>query len=237
MADLRHAAPGGGPGPVEKYDEAAELLASIPAKFPGSTAVAAVACTACHALVLGLLKEKRPAEALALLEKVLAAAADSPAGRPACSWTRPTRSPTSPRGTRGGRRCTRPWPPNIRKTRRRRRPCTWPATRRLAQGDFAAALKHADAFLAAYPDARAGARRDLRRRREPACSWASFAEAEKLYAELLAEASAARRRRAGRSAAGTVAAPAKEVHGGRRPAAAAGGPVAQRPTPWPRPTT
>ena len=61
----------------KKYAEAAELYASIPAKFPKSPHVAAAA-TACHALARSLIKEHKPAEALAVIEKALPVAGQGP---------------------------------------------------------------------------------------------------------------------------------------------------------------
>ena len=167
---------------LKKYAEAGDLFASIPAKFPQSQQIAA-AQTACHALARGLLKEHHPDDVLTLLAKVLPGAtggpqaaqllmdqadaiADIPARRGesvalyaaiATKYPKETVAPQALYLAGYGA---------------------------LAQGDYAAAQRYADTFLAAYPAhelvpdvtyVTAESRLQLGR----------FAEAEKLYAQLL----------------------------------------------------
>jgi TolA-binding protein len=168
---------------AQKYDEAADLLAAIPARFPGS-AQAAAARTACHALVLGLLKEKRPADALRLLEKVLPTAAGSPEAARLLVDQADAIADIPERHAEAMA---------LYAAVAARYPQDAVAPQALylagygalAQGDFAAALRYADAFLAAYPKhellpdvlfVSAESRLQLGR----------YPEAEQLYGQLLA---------------------------------------------------
>ncbi|MGD0897762.1 MAG: tetratricopeptide repeat protein [Thermoguttaceae bacterium] len=182
MADLATLRQAVALGQLKKYDQAGELLASIPAKFPGSKQIEA-ALKECDVLTGNLLEEKRPAEALALVEKMLAAAGNLPQAAPlvldradavaeiparrgeavgiyAAVATKYPKDPVAPQALYSACRLA------------------------LAQGDFAAAQLHADAFRAAYaahkllPDATyVAAEARLGQRR--------LGEAEKLYAELI----------------------------------------------------
>lgn len=167
---------------LKKYDEAGDLLASLPVKFPKSQQIAA-AHTACHALVRGLLKEKRLTDALKLLEKVLPGATGSPQ---TAQLLMDQADAISDIPARHGEAVA------LYAALAEKYPKDPVAPQALylagygalAQGDYAAALKYADAFLAAYPNHElvpdvtyVSAESQLQLGR--------FAEAEKLYARLL----------------------------------------------------
>ena len=180
-----------------KQAEAGDLLAGIFTKFPNSTRFPLVLKTG-HALARGLIRDNHPAEAVALVEKLLPHAQDGQDGEeemPHWRWTGPTRRPAIPARRAEsvglyaavGEQVSQemPLPPQA---------LYLAAYGALTQGDYAAALQYTDAFLSAYPkhelvpDVRFVAA-------ESRLLLGKYDEAEKLYAELLREVSTARRRR------------------------------------------
>jgi TolA-binding protein len=169
-------------GQLKKYDQAGELLASIPAKFPQSKQVEA-AVSAGRVMARDLLKENRPAEALALVEKLMPLAGSGPQAAP-LALDRADAAAEIP-------------------ARRGEAPALYAAVAKtypkdpiapqalymagylsLAQGDFAAAQARADEFRAAWP-AHELAPDATYVAAEARLQRGQLAEAEVLYAQLL----------------------------------------------------
>ncbi len=165
-----------------KHGEAGDILAGMFTKYPGSTRFAVVLKTG-HALAAKLIEDKKAAEALALVEKLLPHA-EGREGAAALAMDRadavaaiPARRAESVAlyGAVAGKFPKDPVAPQA---------LYLAAYGAMTQGDFAATLQYADAFLAAYPThellpyvryVAAESRLQL----------GKFDEAEKLYAELL----------------------------------------------------
>jgi TolA-binding protein len=169
-------------GQLKKYDQAGDLLASLPAKFP-QTKQAEAAVVAGRALARGLLKENRAGEALALVEKLLPLAGNGAQAAP-LALDRADAAAEVP--ARRGEAAA------LYQAVAKRYPKDPLAPQALymagyvalAQGDFAAAQARADEFLAAYaahelaPDATFIAAEARLQRGQPG-------EADVLYAQLL----------------------------------------------------
>ncbi len=165
-----------------KHAEAGDTLAGIFTKFPNSTQFPFVLKTT-HALARGLIRDKKPAEAVALVEKLLPYS-EGREGAAALAMDRanavadiPARSANSVAlyGAVAGKFPKDPVAP---------RALYLAAYGAMTHRDFAATLQYADAFLAAYPthelvpDVRYVAA-------ESRLQLGKYDEAEKLYAELL----------------------------------------------------
>lgn len=163
----------------KKYGEAAELYASFPTKFPKSQHLAA-ANAACHALARNLLKDKKPAEALAVVEKALpSAGAQAPQllmDQADATYEIPQRRAEAVKlyadlAARYPREAIAP------------QAAYMAAYSALALGDHATAAKHADAFLAAYPSHELSP--DVMYvSAESKLQLGQYPEAERLYAQL-----------------------------------------------------
>ncbi|MGA2254069.1 MAG: tetratricopeptide repeat protein [Thermoguttaceae bacterium] len=165
-----------------KHAEAGDILALVFTKFPNSTRLPVVLKTG-HALARGLIRDKKPAEAIALVEKLLPriegqevaaalamdradAAAAIPARRAesvalyASVANKFPKDPSAPQAL------------------------YWAGYWAMTQGDYAGTVQYTDAFLAAYPTHELVP--DIRYvAAESRLQLGKFDEAEKLYAELL----------------------------------------------------
>ena len=168
-----------------KQAEAGDLLAGIFTKFPNSTRFPVVLKTG-HALARGLIRDKHPADAIALVEKLLPHAARARREAPLLLMDRadaaaaiPARRAESVALLRGRGEPSFPKDPVAPQA------LYLAGYGALTQGDYAATLQYADAFLAAYPkhelvpDVRYVAA-------ESRLQLGKYDEAEKLYAELVA---------------------------------------------------
>jgi TolA-binding protein len=182
MADLATLRQAVALGQLKKYDQAADLLLSIPAKFPASKHVEE-AVTAGRALAHGLLKEKRPAESLVLAEKLLAAAPNSPQAA-ALRMDRADAVAEIPERRGEAVALYAAVAKDYPKDPLAPQALYMAGYLALAQGNFAAAQAHADQFRAAYaahelaPDATYVAA-------EARLQQGQLGEAEKLYAQLV----------------------------------------------------
>ena len=165
-----------------KHAEAGDILAGIFTKFPNSTRFPVVLKTG-HALARGLIRDKKPAEAVALVEKLLPHA-EGREGAAALAMDRadavaaiPARRAESVAlyAAVAGKFPKDPVAPQA---------LYLAGYGAMTQGDFAGTLQYTDAFLAAYPthelvpDVRYVAA-------ESRLQLGKYDEAEKLYAELL----------------------------------------------------
>ncbi len=165
-----------------KLTEAGDVLAGIFTKFPNSTQFPLVLKTA-HALARGLIRDNKPAEAVALVEKLLPRA-EGREGAAALAMDRadavaaiPARRAESVAlyGAIAGKFPKDPVAPQA---------LYLAAYGAMTQGDFAGTRQYTDAFLAAYPahelvpDVRYVAA-------ESRLQLGKYDEAERLYAELL----------------------------------------------------
>jgi TolA-binding protein len=135
-------------GQLKKYDQAGDLLASLPAKFPRTKHVEAAA-VAGRVLARGLLKENRPAEALALVEKLLPLAGSGPQAA-ALALDRADAVAEIPARRGEAAALYAALAKNYPKDPLAPQALYMAGYLALAQGDFAAAQARADEFLAAY---------------------------------------------------------------------------------------
>jgi TolA-binding protein len=165
-----------------KSGEAGDTLAGIFVKFPRSTRFPDV-LKAGHALARGLLRDNKPAEALALVEKLIPRA-EGQEGAAGLAMDRAEAAAAIP-----ARRnevlalyigIVNKFPKDPAAPQALYWACYWA----MNQGNFAAALQYTDSFLASYPDHEWVP--DVRYvSAESRLQLGKYDEAEKLYAELL----------------------------------------------------
>ena len=165
-----------------KNAEAGDLLAGIFAKFPNSTRFSAVLATG-HKLARELIRDKKPAEALALVEKLLPRAAGRE-GAAALAMDRADAVAAIPARRAESVALYAAVASKFPKDPLAPQALYLAGYEAMTQGDFAGTLQYTDAFLAAYPahelvpDVRYVAA-------ESRLQLGKYDEAEKLYAELL----------------------------------------------------
>ena len=250
---------------LKQYAEAAALYASVPIKWPQSKLLAAAnlaggkcyylagdfaaarklleqvvaaggdsAGEAAHWLVRSLVKEGKPAEAIAALEKMLpqleqgSQTAQLMMDQADAVYDIPDRRGESARALCGDCREV------PRRIHWRRKPCTWPASPPWAKATFRRRWSTPPRSCAAYPDNPRSA--DVTYvAAESHLQLGQFAEAEKLFAELLKKSSRSGRRGDLEGPPRIVALHAEKVCRDDQPAPADAWPNCTHRMPWPRP--
>ena len=165
-----------------KHNEAGDILAGIFTKFPNSTRFPVVLKTG-HALARSLIRDNKPAEALILVEKLLPHA-EGREGAAALAMDRADAMAAIPARRAESVALYEAVAGKFPKDPVAPQALYLAGYGAMSQGDFAGALKHTDAFLAAYPThelvpdvgyVAAESRLQL----------GKYDEAERLYAELL----------------------------------------------------
>ncbi len=165
-----------------KHTEAGDILAGIFTKFPNSRRLSLVLKTG-HALARGLIRDDKPAEAAALVEKLLPRA-EGREGAAALAMDRADASAAIPARRAESVALYAAVANKFPKDPVAPQALYLAGYGAMTQGDFAGTLQYTDAFLAAYPthelvpDVRYVAA-------ESRLQLGKFEEAEKLYAELL----------------------------------------------------
>jgi len=167
-----------------KYAEAGDVLAGVFTKYPGSTRFPTVLKTG-HALARGLIRDKKPGEAYALIEKLLPHA-EGQEGAAALAMDRADAVAAIPARRKESVAFYAAVADKFPKDPHAPQALYWAAYWAMTQGDYAGTLRYADAFLDAYPthelapDVRCVAA-------ESQLQLGKYDEAEKLYAELSAK--------------------------------------------------
>jgi TolA-binding protein len=165
-----------------KHSEAGDILAGIFTKFPNSTRFSLVLRTG-HALARGLIRDNKPAEAVALVEKLLPRA-EGREGAAALAMDRADAVAAIPARRAESIALYGAVAGKFPKDAVAPQALYLAGYGAMTQGDFAGTVQYTDAFLAAYPshelvpDVRYVAA-------ESRLQLGKFNEAEKLYAELL----------------------------------------------------
>ncbi len=165
-----------------KQTEAGDILAGIFAKFPNSTRFSVVLKTG-HALARGLIRDNKPEEAVALVEKLLPRA-EGREGAAALFMDRADALAAIPARRAESVVLYAALASKFPKDPLAPQALYLASYGAMTQGNYAAALQYADAFLAAYPTHELVP--DIRYvAAESRLQVGKYGEAEKLYAELL----------------------------------------------------
>jgi cellulose synthase operon protein C len=169
---------------VGKPSEAGDLLAGIFTRFPNSTRLDRV-LKAGDALARGLIRDKNPAAAAALVEKLLPHA-EGRAGAAALAMDRADAAAAIPTRRAESAALYAAVAEKYPKDPLAPQALYWASYGSLTEGNYAGAAKYAETFLSDYPKHELAA--DVRYvAAESRLQLKRYAEAEKLYAELLHE--------------------------------------------------